>query len=181
MIVNAFHHSGWLKAKTGVYLWRRACSETNFIVEKMYVALLELMSISKGKATNGLPGWLPRWANYIIPDQASLDTPNSSDVFQSTSRLVVGSVAFLIQTFLYLIFTSALSSNLWYWIGIFPDADTSVRLTCAPSREMCYFHLILLDYYDQHCLPRIEEIQKCDQVCQFLKSAAFFKNLWTSW
>ena len=68
-----------------------------------------------------------------MPDQAGLDTPNRSDVFQSTSRLVVGSVAFLIQTSRYLIFTSALPSNLC------PLADTSVGLTFLLKITWVYF------------------------------------------
>ena len=91
------------------------------------------------KTTDDWLGWLPRWANCIMPDKAGLDTPNRSDVFQSTSRLAVGSVAFLIQTSRYLIFTSALPSNFWYWIWICPHADTSVGLTFLLKITCVYF------------------------------------------
>ena len=198
LIINAFHHSGRSKAIIDVTLWRRACSEKNFSVEKMHVVLLELMSIIERKTTDDWPGWLPRWANCIVPDQAGLHTPNSSDVFQSTTSLVVVSVDFLIQTFLYLIYTSPLPSNLWYWIWTCPDADISVgltfllKITCVwfvpgvtvainpipwnvsfPSNVLRLWSTLSATYWTN------SEVWVGMPVPWV--SAAFFPNLWTSW
>ena len=88
IIINTFHHSGFSKVIFGVTSWHRGCSETNFSVQKVHVVLLELMSIIRGKITEDWPGWQPRWANCIMPNQAGHDTTNRSDVSRSTSRLV---------------------------------------------------------------------------------------------
>ena len=88
IIINTFHHSGFSKVFFGVTSWHQACSETNFSVQKIHVDVLELMSIIRRKTTEDWPGWQPRWANCIMPNQAGLNIPNRSDVFQSTSRLV---------------------------------------------------------------------------------------------
>ena len=88
IIINTFHHSGFSKVIFGVTSWHRGCSETNFSVQKVHVVLLKLMSIIRGKITEDWPGWQPRWANCIMPNQAGHDTTNRSDVSRSTSRLV---------------------------------------------------------------------------------------------
>jgi len=45
MIIRVFHSSGSSKVTIGVTLCRRACSEANFSVVKIQIALLELVLI----------------------------------------------------------------------------------------------------------------------------------------
>lgn len=129
MIFKAFHHSGWSKVIIGVTLCLRACSVTNFNVEKMQVGSLELMSIIGRNVTEDWPGWLPRWTYCIIPDQAGREKPNKSDVFHRISRLAVGSRAFWITMSLYFISISWFAKP-WCCIWMHPAVEISSALTC---------------------------------------------------